>query len=129
MRAVDTNVLIRLLTEDDAAQTGIARRFIAGGDIVITTTVVLETEWVLRGAYRFTPSEVNSALRALGGLEGVTFEAPDVVAQTLDWHHQGMDFADAIHLASASRCEAFATFDRKLAKRAKVLGAPPVEVL
>ena len=129
MRAVDTNVLVRLLTDDDEAQTRIAKRVIAAGDAFILSTVLLETEWVLRGAYRFGATEVNHALSALGGLSGVTFEAPNVVAQALDWHREGMDFADAIHLASASCCDAFVTFDRKFAKRAISLGAPPLEVL
>ena len=129
VRAVDTNVLVRLLTDDDEAQTRIAKRIMASGDTFISSTVLLETEWVLRGAYRFAPNELNEALSALGGLRGVTFEAPNVVAQALNWHREGMDFADAIHLASASRCEAFATFDRKLAKRAKALTVLTVELL
>ena len=129
MRAVDTNVLVRLLTNDDEAQTRIAKRVMAAGDTFISSTVLLETEWVLRGAYRFALAEVNAALSALGGLRGVTFEAPNVVAQALDWHREGMDFADAIHVASASRCERFVTFDRKLAKQAKALAALTVEML
>lgn len=129
MRAVDTNVLVRLLTEDDETQTRIAKRVMAAGDTFISSTVLLETEWVLRGAYRFARTELNLALRAVGGVRGVAFEAPDVVAKALDMHRDGMDFADAFHLASASHCEAFVTFDRKFAKRAKALGAPPVEVL
>ncbi|QGN54685.1 type II toxin-antitoxin system VapC family toxin [Novosphingobium sp. Gsoil 351] len=129
MRAVDTNVLVRLLTHDDEAQTRIAKRIIAAGETFVLSTVLLETEWVLRGAYRFAQPDVNSALRALGGLRGVTFEAPDVIAQALDWHQEGMDFADAIHLASAGRCDAFVTFDRKFAKRAKTLAATPIKVL
>ena len=129
MRAVDANVLVRLLTDDDEAQTRIAKRVMAAGDTFISSTVLLETEWVLRGAYRFAPNEVNLALSALGGLRGVTFEAPNVVAQALDWHREGMDFADAIHVASASRCERFFTFDRKLARQAKALAALTVEML
>ena len=129
MRAVDANVLVRLLTDDDEAQTRIAKRVMAAGDTFISSTVLLETEWVLRGAYRFAPNEVNLALSALGGLRGVTFEAPNVVAQALDWHREGMDFADAIHLASASSCELFVTFDRKLASQAKALAKLTVEVL
>ena len=129
VRALDTNVLVRLLTDDDEAQTRIAKRIMASGDTFISSTVLLETEWVLRGAYRFAPNELNEALSALGGLRGVTFEAPHVVAQALNWHREGMDFADAIHLASASHCDAFVTFDRKFAKRANALAAPPVEVL
>jgi predicted nucleic acid-binding protein len=43
------------------------------------------------------------------------------VAKALDWSSQGLDFADALHLVSAGSAEQFATFDRKLAKRAKQL--------
>ncbi len=129
MRAVDTNVLVRLLTDDDVAQTRIAKCAMAAGDVFITSTVLLETEWVLRGAYRYGRPELNDALCAVAGLPGVTFEAASEVAQALEWHENGMDFADAIHLALATRCDAFVTFDRKFAKRAKALGALPVEVL
>jgi predicted nucleic acid-binding protein len=46
--------------------------------------------------------------------------------QALDGTDAGMDFADALHLAGSSHCEAFASFDRKLAKASKRLGALPV---
>lgn len=129
MRAVDTNVLVRFLTADDPRQAKVARKIIAAGDVFVPTTVVLETEWVLRAGYDFTPDEVGAGLRALGGLPGVSFEEPAEVAQALDWLGAGMDFADALHLAKAAHCAAFMTFDRKLAKKAKALGAMVVEVV
>lgn len=130
VRAVDTNVLVRFLTADDERQAKAARRFIAAGDVFIPTTVVLETEWVLRAGYDFTPAAVGAGLRAFGGLPGVTFEEPSEVSQALDWLGAGMDFADALHLAKATtHCNSFATFDRKLAKKARALGALPVEVI
>lgn len=129
VRAVDTNVLVRFLTADDAKQAKVSRDIIAAGAIFVPTTVVLETEWVLRAGYDFAPTEVSSGLQALGGLPGVTFEEPGKVAQALDWLAAGMDFADALHLTKAADCTAFVTFDRKLAKKAKALGALPVEVV
>lgn len=129
MRAVDTNVLVRFLTADDDKQAKVSRDIFAAGEIFVPTTVVLETEWVLRAGYDFAPTEVSSGLRALGGLAGVTFEEPGKVAQALDWLAAGMDFADALHLTKAADCTAFVTFDRKLAKKAKMLGALPVEVV
>ena len=130
MRAVDTNVLVRFLTADDPKQAKAARSLIAAGDVFVPTTVVLETEWVLRAGYDFAPGEVGAGLRALGGLPGVTFEEPSEVAQALDWLGAGMDFADALHLAKATaHCTSFATFDRRLAKKARALGALPVEVV
>ena len=129
VRAVDTNILVRFFAADDEKQSPVARALIVGAEIFVPTTVVLETEWVLRSAYGFARSAIANSLRMLGGLPGVTFEQSGEVAQALEWLEQGMDFADALHLTRTTHCDALATFDRKLAKRAKVLGAPPVEVL
>ena len=119
MRAVDTNVIVRFLTADEPAQARAARRAVETGDLFIATTVVLETEWVLRSGYGFTPDVIATGLRGLGGLAGITFEEPAIVAQALDWMTQGLDFADALHLAKSSHCTAFVSFDRKLAGRGK----------
>ena len=48
-------------------------------------------------------------------------------AHALDWMSEGMDFADALHLAKAGHCDVFLSFDRKLAKRAKGRAPIPVE--
>lgn len=128
MRAIDTNVIVRFLTADDDRQAAAARKVLADGDVFIAATVMLETEWVLRAGYAFTPAAVAAGLRALGGLPGVTLEDPDEIAQALDWLGEGMDFADALHLAKSGHCDAFVTFDRKLAKRAAKLTQLPVEV-
>ena len=129
MRAIDTNVVVRMLVDDDRRQASAARRLIAEHEVFVPITVVLETEWVMRSGYAFAPAQIAAGLRRLGGLPGVNVEDPGEVAQALDWLEQGMDFADALHLARATRCDAFVTFDRKFAKRAKALSAPPVEVL
>jgi predicted nucleic-acid-binding protein len=119
VRAVDTNILVRFLTADDPKQAKTARRVIGAGDIFIGVTVILETEWVLRAGYGFTPNVVSAGLRGIAGLPGVTIEEPAEIAQALDWMVEGMDFADALHLTRANHCDAFATFDKKLAARAK----------
>lgn len=119
MRAVDTNVLVRFLTADDPKQAKTARRVMEAGDIFIGVTVILETEWVLRAGYGFTPNVIAAGLRGIGGLPGVTVEEPAEVAQSLDWMVEGMDFADALHLTRSNHCNAFVTFDKKLAARAK----------
>ena len=56
------------------------------------------------------------ALRNFGGLQGVTLEDPRLVATALTWAEQGLDFADALHLAAARDCTGFLSFDRRLAK-------------
>jgi predicted nucleic acid-binding protein len=53
MLAIDTNVVVRYLTGDDPDQAAKARRIVDGEAVLVTTTVLLETEWVLRGAYGF----------------------------------------------------------------------------
>lgn len=129
MRAIDTNVVVRFLTNDDPHQGGVARAVIEDGDVFIPTTVLLETEWVLRSAYDFTARQIVHALRGLAGLPGITVESPSLLAQALDWMEQGMDFADALHLSASERCTAFLTFDRRLSDRAGTLTSPPVQRL
>jgi predicted nucleic-acid-binding protein len=129
VRAVDTNILVRFLTADDPKQARAARRVIEAGDIFIGTTVILETEWVLRAGYGFASTEIAAGLRGLGGLTGLTVEEPAEIAQALDWMIAGMDFADALHLARSSHCSAFVTFDKKLAARSKGKPAIAIETL
>lgn len=126
MRAIDTNIVVRFLTADDAAQAEVARRIIAAGDIFIATTVMLEAEWVLRSGYGFTSAAIGAALQGLAGLPGVTLEDPPALAAALDGLAQGLDFADALHLAGAAGCTAFLTFDLKFVKAAEGRGSMPV---
>ena len=118
MHAVDTNVLVRLLTGDDIEQTKRAATLFKKEAIYIPKTVLLETEWVLRRLYRLEPKAVVSAFRKVSGLASVEIEHPLVVTQALQWCDGGMDFADALHLASSHASEKFATFDAKLKKSA-----------
>lgn len=129
MRAIDTNVVVRFLTADDAREFKAARAVIQGGDIFVPITVCLESEWVLRSAYGFNANQIADGLTGLAGLPDVTVEEPAVLAATLEWMRAGMDFADALHLAKSEGCAAFLTFDRKLAKSAKNRSATAVEVL
>jgi predicted nucleic acid-binding protein len=116
VRAIDTNVIVRFLTGDDPAQAARARKLIESGGIFVSTSVLLETEWVLRSGYGFAGGRLVPALRDFAGLPGVTLENPQLAARALDWAEQGLDFADALHLGSAQSCTAFLTFDRKLAR-------------
>lgn len=129
MRAIDTNVVVRFLTNDDPQQGAVARGVVEDGDVFIPTTVLLETEWVLRSAYGFEAAQIIRALRGLAGLPGIVVEAPSLLAQALDWMEQGMDFADALHLSGSERCSAFLTFDRRLSDAAGTLASPPVQRL
>ncbi len=126
MFAVDTNVIVRYLTADDPGQSKRARAIMDESDVWISTTVLLESEWVLRSVYDFPRTEVASALRRLSGLPHVVLEAPATAATALLWAEQGLDFADALHLAAADGREAFLTFDGRLARAAGTIGSIPV---
>ena len=121
MLAVDTNVLVRYLTADHPRQSPKARALIDSEQVFVCTTVLLETEWVLRSVYGFASLEVVEALRAFAGLPTVTLEDAALTAKALDWSARGMDFADALHLARARDCDAFVSFDRQFAKTANAL--------
>jgi predicted nucleic-acid-binding protein len=124
--AVDTNILVRYVTRDDTKQSPRAKRLVDNNNIFVATTVLLETEWVLRSGYRFSPTEIVMALRLFAGLPRVTLEEPVLANQAFNWLERGMDFADAVHLAKTEGCEAFVSFDRRLAATARRVGAIPV---
>lgn len=126
MIAIDTNLLVRYLTGDHPEQSPRARALIDGAAVFVPVTVLLETEWVLRSVRGGATASVIEALRAFGGLPTVTIEDGDSVAVALDLAAGGMDFADALHLSRTRHCEAFATFDRRLAKVARRAGYPAV---
>ena len=115
MKVADTNVVVRFIVEDDDEQTRIATGVIATDGILVSNTVLLESEWVWRSIYRFEHAEISEALQSLQRTRGVTFAQPEIVARAVGWHADGMDFADALHLAQVGTGQRFATFDRKLA--------------
>lgn len=129
MYAVDTNVLVRLLTNDDPEQTRRTTALFKKETIFIPKTVLLETQWVLRRLYRLDGNVVVSAFRKLSGLANVEIEQPLVIIQALQWCEEGMDFADALHLASSQRASKFATFDEKMKKSVRTGIKPAVKLL
>jgi predicted nucleic-acid-binding protein len=134
MRALDTNVLARFFVDDvDDAQAAKQRPAAVAAlseRSFVSVTVVLELVWVLRGFYELPTRHVSRVLRALAAIEHVTLEDRDAVLVAVDAFDKGLDFADALHVARSSRACGFATFDKRLAKRAKGLAlVPPVELL
>lgn len=117
MTAVDTNILIRLLTKDDITQYEKAYQIFATNQIWIPHTVLLETEWVLRFTYKFDRLAINKALRNVLTLENVDIPDEWLIDMALNWHQSGLDFADALHLASSQMCSSFVTFDEKLIQK------------
>ena len=128
MVAADTNVLVRLLTRDDERQFEKSVNLFREQTIFIPNTVVLETAWVLRYTYQFTPSEIIQGLQVLFGLANVHLSNASLLDQALRWYGQGLDFTDALHLASSQQCSNLWTF-KKFAKRSQDLSACEVNVL
>jgi predicted nucleic-acid-binding protein len=122
MLAVDTNILVRLLVEDDSKQFRLAFQLLHSEEIWVSKTVLLETEWVLRSTYGYDPLRVRAGLIFLLGLEQISVEDPPCVAKALVWMGQGLDFADALHAGSSHPVATFMTFDQKLVKRSSKLG-------
>lgn len=122
MRAVDTNILVRFLTADDPAQFRRARKAMEAGAVFVSKTVLLETEWVLHRAYNLEATEILGAFEALASTEGIEFEDAAEVERALVWFRSGMDFADALHVASRGNAAEFMTFDKRLTAAARKAG-------
>ena len=134
MRALDTNVLARFFVDDADDPQAAKQRPAAVAALAersfVSVTVMLELEWVLRGFYELPTRDISRVLRALASIEHITLENRDEVLVAVDAFNKGLDFADALHLARSARASGFATFDQRLAKRAKALSlTPPVELL
>jgi predicted nucleic acid-binding protein len=127
MIAIDTNVMVRYLTGDHPEQSARARDLVDGQPVFVGVTVMLEVEWVLRGAYDHSPADITRVLRAFAGLPTVSVEDEVAVANALDLVDKGIDFADALHLSRSAHCTGFATFDRKFVRAARAAGHENVE--
>ena len=122
-------MLVRLLANDDLEQTRRATALFKKETIFIPKTVLLETEWVLRRLYHLERNVVVNAFRKLSGLANVEIEQPQVIIQALQWCEEGMDFADALHLASSRSANKFATFDEKMKKSVRTGTKPAIKLL
>ncbi len=126
MIAVDTNVVVRLLTRDDEGQFKRSVQCFSEGAVFLCETVLIETEWVLRYAYSFSAADISGAFRLLIGLPNVRLSDPKRVSLAFDWHESGLDFADALHLAGCQHTDRMMTFDRRFVSRSDGLGLCPV---
>jgi len=122
MTGLDTNVVVRLLVDDDPEQRELARAFVARTCTpdepgYIDHIVLVETAWVLGSAYSFERNEIASAIESIMNVEEFTVEGPDLVRNALRASDRGADFSDAL-LGAVNRsagCERTATFDRAAA--------------
>lgn len=122
MIALDTNALARLLIVDDSAQSVAARKLADSNRVLVLRTVLLETEWLLRGRFALGRDRILAFFKGLASTENFVFEDEVATRRALDWYGNGLDFADAMHAASTGETPLH-TFDERLAKRAAKLGA------
>ena len=128
MSAVDTNVLIRVIITDTPAQTEAARAKLEEG-VFVSHGILMESEWVLRSVYRLDRDQIGSALRTLVTQDAVDVVDEDSILWALDRYLEGADFADMLHLVSATDSGPFLTFDQDLARFAGAAAPVAVELL
>ena len=118
MIAVDTNILVRIVTNDQPEQAQRAARLLLNQAVFISKTVILELEWVLRHSYKLDRKVIFATLQNILATHNFTVEQRSTIEQALLWYEQGMDFADALHLACSLHADKFVSFDKKLIKKA-----------
>lgn len=130
MRAVDTNILTRYFRADDAKQSALAHRVMTQDRVFIPKTVLLEFEAVMRYVYEHGRSDIEACLSTLLNLPNVLIEDEAQAGAAFQAYQHGLDWADALHLASCAQCDDLVTFDaRRFARRAARLALkPPVTV-
>lgn len=121
MIAVDTNILVRYVVNDDAAQAQQAKELLRENAVFISKTVILETEWVLRGVYKLPQETILKALLSILGLENVSVENEHQIAKAIKYYKHGLDFADALHYVANITVDNFYTFDEKFVKKSQRL--------
>jgi len=122
--ALDTNILVRYLVADDAAQLRAARQLIRrcvheGLALFVPVTVALELEWVLRSSFGFAKNDVMAALASLLSSAELGFESERALEVALQLYREGSaDFADCLHVALAAQAgeQPLWTFDKAAAK-------------
>ena len=119
MRAVDTNVLVRLIAKDDSEQVRTGLRFMIDG-AWISHLVLAETVWVLRSRYKLGHDVIAEILDSLLRVDYVTIQDPDIVLSALDLYraHPSLGFSDCLVLELARRAGhlPLGTFDRNLGR-------------
>ncbi|WP_089724160.1 type II toxin-antitoxin system VapC family toxin [Candidatus Thiosymbion oneisti] len=124
MIAFDTNLLVRLAVNDDECQADIAEQFINSGEVFISRTVLLETEWVLHSVYKKSRNDIASFFENTLVTENLVIENSTEIGQALEWYKLGADFADAMHLCICGE-SLLHTFDVEFCKAASKLGITP----
>jgi len=119
MRAVDTNVLVRLVARDDPKQVSVAESFVARG-AWLSHVVLVEAVWVLTSVYQLEPPAIATAVEMLLNHRDLTIEASDAVVAALEQYRArpAVSFSDCLVLEVARKAGhlPLGTFDKDLGK-------------
>lgn len=129
MVAVDTDILVRLVVADDDGQVASALELASREVLFVSLTVLIEIEWILRVRYGRDRRMIVAAFQALDGLVDLHFEHHDDVHWAMDRYALAGELADYLHMAAARRVGRFATFEKRLAKRAGDAAPVAIETL
>jgi predicted nucleic-acid-binding protein len=124
MPALDTNILVRYVVQDDSAQLAAAKRLITrcveeGQSLFVPVTVMLELEWVLRSSFEFGKDDVIQVVSSLLSAAELSFESERALEVALHLFREGAaEFADCVHVALASQAgeQPLWTFDKRAAR-------------
>ena len=126
MKALDTNVLVRFLIQDDEQQSKIVNTLFAEAEssrqpLYVNTLVVLEMIWVLKSAYNVSRKDILNSLNEMLSMSALEFQDQSLVrAFVTGANGNNFDLSDLLigHVASSVGCETTLTFDKKAAKSA-----------
>jgi len=120
MIALDTNILVRYVTQDDSHQLPSVMRLLnrRGETFFIGQLVMLELHWALQHHYDWSRSEIAHSLAQLLTIQNASFEEEEVLNDAISAYNHGEDLADWLihHRAVRHGCQSLASFDRDLQK-------------
>jgi len=129
MTALDTNILVRFLTQDDDAQFQKVLRLLTRkrASFLVCDLVLAETDWVLRSLYEWTGDEVADALARLTTIHNLAFENESRLRASLKALREGADLADELIVRNCRDigATAFATFDKVIVRRHRPFAGAP----
>ncbi len=122
MKALDTNVVVRFLVNDDRRQAERAKELLleaerSGRPLLLTDPVLLELMWVLNATYDFSRPEVIDVLELLSGMPALCFESYDLlIALITRGRRSNVDLPDLLIglCAAAHGCDSTVTFEKNL---------------
>lgn len=125
MISLDTSILVRYVTKDHPRLSPLALEIIANNACFVSKAALMEMVFTLESVYRKSREEIVTALRTIFGLTTVRIESQGASAHAISCYADGMDFGDAMILASSAGADKVATFDRDFQRRASRIAATP----